>query len=392
MTDITRYGFDQDYQQLFDLVDRYSKDVLHPLADPMDNEDFFPRDAYRALAEIGILGLTVPAEYGGAGLDESAQALAAHAMAKWNPSMSLSYIASDNLFAHNLSRNGSDYLKERYLPKICDGTYLAALGMTEPGAGSDALGSMATKARREGDNYILNGRKLYITNGPEADVILVYAKTSPEKGAQGISAFVVEKDFPGFQVAQKLDKMGYRGSPTGELVFDDCVVPASNIVGLEDRGVRVMMSGLDIERAVLAAHCVGLCERALELSVEHAKTRQQFKRPIGDHQLVQRMLAHMYTDTASMRAFCYLILRECCAVEAGEAGRGEIHMRTAASVLLSGMAINRVMDNGMQIHGGMGFMRETEINRLYRCAKVLEIGAGTREIRELIVGSELLKL
>ncbi len=391
MLDVRRYGFDQDYQQLFDLVDRYSRDVLHPLSAKMDNEDLFPGEAFRALSEIGILGITLPEEFGGAGLDESAQALAAHAMARWNPSMSLSYIASDNLFAHNLNRNGCRYLREKYLPKICDGTYLGALGLTEPAAGSDALGSMATKARRDGNNYILNGRKLYITNGPEADVVLVYAKTSPEKGAHGISAFVVEKNFPGFKVAQKLDKMGYRGSSTGELLFDDCVVPAENLVGEQDKGVKVLMSGLDLERAILSAHCVGLCERALELSVEHAKTREQFNRPIGQHQLVQRMLAHMYTDTATMRTFCYQVLRECCGLRDGEGGRGEIHMRTAASVLLSGMAVNRVMDNGMQVHGGMGFMRETEINLLYRCAKILEIGAGTREIRELIVGGELLK-
>ncbi|WOR15267.1 acyl-CoA dehydrogenase family protein [Hyphomonas sp. FCG-A18] len=391
MVDVRRYGLNEDYQQIFDLVDKYSRDNLHPLADEMDNEDHFPREAYRKLADIGILGITVPTQLGGAGLDDTAQALAAHAMAKWNPSMSLNYIASDNLFAHNLSRNGSNLLKEKYLPKICNGAFLGALGLTEPGAGSDALGSMATKARKDGDSYILNGRKLYITNGPEADVMLVYAKTDPEKGAHGISAFVIEKDFPGFKVAQKLDKMGYRGSATGELLFDDCIVPAENLVGKENEGVRVLMSGLDLERAILSAHCVGLCERALEISIEYAKTRKQFDRPIGDHQLVQRMLAHMYTDTATTRTFCYQVLKECCEMKEGEGGRGEIHMRTAASVLLSGMAVNRVMDNGMQIHGGMGFMRETEINRLYRCAKILEIGAGTREIRELIVAGELLR-
>ncbi|WP_010408737.1 acyl-CoA dehydrogenase family protein [Citromicrobium sp. JLT1363] len=391
MSDISRYGFDDEYQQLFDMVDRYARENLHELSAKMDDDDWFPKDEYAKLSQLGVLGITLPSELGGAGMDEAAQAMVAHALAKWNPSLSLSYLASDNLCANNLNRHGSDFLREKYLPGFCDGTILGALGMTEPGAGSDALGSMATRARRDGDNYILNGRKLWITNGPEADVVLVYAKTDPEAGNRGISAFLVETGFPGFGVDKKLDKMGYRGSPTGELVFEDCVVPAENLVGEENNGVRVMMSGLDLERALLAAHCVGICERALELSIDWAKNREQFGTAIGNQQLVQRMLAHMYTDTASARNFCYQIIRECEGLTDDQVGRGEIHMRTAASVLLAGGAINRVLDNGMQIHGGMGFMREIEINRLYRCAKILEIGAGTREIRELIVGGELVR-
>ena len=391
MSDISRYGFDDEYQQLFDMVDRYARENLHELSAKMDDDDWFPKDEYAKLSQLGVLGITLPSELGGAGMDEAAQAMVAHALAKWNPSLSLSYLASDNLCANNLNRHGSDFLREKYLPGFCDGTILGALGMTEPGAGSDALGSMATRARRDGDNYILNGRKLWITNGPEAEVVLVYAKTAPEAGNRGISAFLVETGFPGFGVDKKLDKMGYRGSPTGELVFEDCVVPAENLVGEENNGVRVMMSGLDLERALLAAHCVGICERALELSIDWAKNREQFGTAIGNQQLVQRMLAHMYTDTASARNFCYQIIRECEGLTDDQVGRGEIHMRTAASVLLAGGAINRVLDNGMQIHGGMGFMREMEINRLYRCAKILEIGAGTREIRELIVGGELVR-
>lgn len=391
MSDIRRYGFDSEYQQLFDAVDRYARENLHPLSARMDDDDCFPRDEYSKLASLGVLGITLPTQWGGAGMDEAAQAMVAHALAKWNPSISLSYLASDNLCANNIARHCSDRLREKYLPGFCDGSILGALGLTEPGAGSDALGSMATRARREGDNYILNGRKLYITNGPVADVVLVYAKTDPDAGAHGISAFVVEKGFEGFGVDKDLDKMGYRGSPTGELVFEDCVVPAANLIGKENKGVRVLMSGLDLERALLAAHCVGICERALELSIEFAKNREQFGTAIGNHQLVQRMLAHMYTDTASMRGFCYQILKECEGLTDDQVGRGEIHIRTAASVLLAGGAINRVLDNGMQIHGGMGFMREMEINRLYRCGKILEIGAGTREIRELIIGGELVK-
>lgn len=391
MFDITRYGFDDEYQQFFDTVDRYCKDNLHPLCGRMDDDDWFPREEYNKLAQLGILGATLPEQYGGAGMDEVAQGLVAHAMAKWNPSMSLNYMASDNLYAHNLLRNGSEELKERYLPPLARGEHLGALGMTEPGAGSDALGSMSTRAVREGDTYVLNGRKLYITNGPDADAVLVYAKTSPERGNHGISAFVVERDFPGFSVAQKLDKMGYRGSSTGELVFDDCEVPAENLVGVENEGVRVLMSGLDLERALLAAHCVGICERALHLSIEYAQVREQFGSPIGSFQLIQRMLARMYTDTETMRVLCYQILRECTLLTAGEGGRGEIHMRTAASLLFAGDAVGRVLDSGMQIHGGMGYMRETEINRLYRCVKILEIGAGTREVRETIIAGELLR-
>ena len=391
MPDITRYGFDQDYQQFFDTVDRYCRDNLHELAATMDDKDWFPKEAYAKLASIGVLGVTIPAALGGAGADEVAQALVTHAIARWNPSMSLNYMASDNLFANNLMRNGSDFLREKYLPGICSGEYLGALAMTEPGAGSDVMGSMATTALRDGDNYILNGRKLYITNGPDADMVLVYALTEPKSRAHGISAFIVEKGFYGFSVAQKLDKMGYRGSSTGELLFDDCIVPQENLVGKENNGVAVLMSGLDLERALLAAHCVGLCERALELSVEYAKTRTQFNRAIGDFQLIQRMLANMYTDTESMRALCYQIVKECNNLDIGAGGRGEIHLRTAASLLHAGSAVTRVMDDGMQIHGGAGYMREMEINRLYRCAKILQIGAGTREVRETIIAKELLR-
>ena len=247
---LAAFGFDDDYQAIYDAAYRYAREELYPLCARMDNEDWFPETAFRTLAEQGLLGVTVPVEYGGAGLDVLAQCFISEAVAYWNHTVSAGMLASDNLCLHNLVRNANADQKQRYLPRFCDGTVIGALGMTEPGAGSDALGSMATTARRDGDDYVLNGRKLFITNGPVADVLLVYAKTAPEKRQKGISAFIVEKNFPGFSVAQKLDKMGWRGSPTGELVFDDCRVPAGNLVGAENQGHVVMMSGLDIERVI----------------------------------------------------------------------------------------------------------------------------------------------
>jgi isovaleryl-CoA dehydrogenase len=248
---------------------------------------------------------------------------------------------------------------------------------------------MKTTARRDGDHYVLNGRKMFITNGPVADLLLVYAKTSPERGQHGISAFVVEQGTPGFSVAQSLKKMGWRGSPTGELLFDDCRVPAANLVGGEDRGVKVVMSGLDIERVFFSGHVIALAQRALDLSLDYAKTRVQFGQPIAGFQLVQGMLADMYAALESVRAFSYQVLKEVAA--AGEAGRGEIHKRSAACVLHAGNMLKIVLDHAVQIHGGNGFMWETEVNCLYRAGKLIEIGAGTTQVRQLIIAGELLK-
>lgn len=385
------FGFSADHQAAYDLAYRYAREQLHDLAPRMDKEDWFPEDAFRALAGQGLLGMTVPAEYGGAGLDVLSQCFVCEAVAYWNHTIAASMLASDNLCLHNLVRNASDEQKARYLPRFCDGRAIGALGMTEPGAGSDALGSMATTARRDGDHYVLNGRKLFITNGPVADVLLVYAKTAPEKKQHGISAFIVEKTYPGFTVAQKLDKMGWRGSPTGELVFDECRVPAVNRVGAENAGVGIMMSGLDIERVIGAFYAVGMAQRALDLALEQAAQRKQFGRAIGEFQLVQGMLADMYTDVETMRALTYQVGREIANLEVGEGGRGAVHKRSAAAVLFAGRACMRVLDNAVQIHGGMGFMFETEANRLYRSGKVMEIGAGTNQVRQLIIAGELLK-
>ena len=385
------FGFGADYQAVYDAAYRYAADALYPLSARMDNEDWFPDAEFRAMADVGLLGVTVPEQYGGAGMDVLSQCFILEATAYWNHVIAAGMLASDNLCVDNIRRNASDAQKQAYLPGFCDGSYIGALGMTEPGAGSDALGSMATTARRDGDDYVLNGRKLFITNGPVADVLLVYAKTSLEKKQHGISAFIVEKNFPGFSVAQKLDKMGWRGSPTGELVFDDCRVPAGNLVGEENQGNVVMMSGLDVERVIAAFAGLGHAQRAFDLALEYATQRKQFGQAIGQFQLVQGMLADMYTDLEGMRALTYQLGREIADIAQGEGGRGVIHKRSAAALLSAGRAVMRILDQAVQIHGGMGFMRDTEINRLYRSGKVMEIGAGTNQVRQIIIAGELLR-
>lgn len=389
--DLQTFGFSTEQQALYDTAYRYGEKELWPLLPRMDDEDWFPADAYRAMADTGFLGTTVPEEFGGADLDFISQALLAEAFSYWNHCLSASWGASENLCVNNIVRNASDAQKEKYLPRFVSGA-IGALGLTEPGAGSDALGSMATTAKRDGDHFVLNGRKMFITNGPVADILLVYAKTNPDAGPHGISAFIVEKETPGFEVAQKLDKMGWRGSPTGELVFNDCRVPAENLIGGENHGVAVVMSGLNIERVFLCASTVGVAQRALDLSLEYARERQQFGKPIAHFQLVQGLLADMYTDVETMRATSYQMLKEINTLERGGGGRGPVHMRTAMTALHTGRALMRVLDSAVQIHGGMGFMRETEVNRLYRSGKVIEIGAGTNQIRQSIIAQELLKV
>ncbi len=386
------FGLGEHHREILAQADRFARKELHPLLPKMDDEEWWPEHLFPMLGENGYLGITVPEVLGGAGLDCFAQGLVGQAFARWNASVSLSMLAHDNLCVNNLLRNASPELQRKYLPGLCKGTLVGALALTEPGAGSDALGSMRTTARREGDHYVLNGTKMFITNGPIADVILVYAKTSPERGAHGISAFVVEKGFPGFSVAQKLTKMGLRGSPTGELVFNDCRVPVENLVGEEDRGVAITMSGLDLERCVLNFFSLGMAERCLELSIDYARQRKQFDRPIGEFQMVQQMIADMYTSIEALRSFTYQVAAEINDLERGGGGRGEAHKRTAAAVLLAGQTVMRCADAAVQIHGGYGFIWETEINRIYRSAKILEIGAGTNEIRRVIIARELLGL
>ncbi|MFP1632442.1 acyl-CoA dehydrogenase family protein [Zhengella sp. ZM62] len=385
------FDLNEDQQMILDNADRFSRNELYPLAERMDNEEWWPEDAFPKIGDNGLFGITIPEEYGGAGLDLVAAGLVLQGMSRWNHAMALAWVAHDNLCANNIYRNGNEEQRRKYLPDLCSGRKIGALGLTEPGAGSDAMGSMRTTARRDGDHYVLNGSKIYITNGPVADVLLVYAKTDKEKGAHGISAFIVEKDMPGFKVAQKLIKMGYRGSQTAELVFEECRVPAENMVGGENRGVAVVMSGLDLERAMISPICLGVAERALELSVEYAQTRQQFGKPIGSFQMVQSMLADMYVQVESMRALTYKVLAAAAPLEIGGGGRGDIHKLTAASVMFAAEAAHKVLDLAVQVHGGTGYIWESEINRLFRSTKLLEIGAGTTEVRKMIIAGELLR-
>ncbi len=388
---VAEFDLGDDHQQFLDLADKYSRQELYPLAEKMDLEESWPDGLFEKLGGDGYLGITIPEEFGGAGSDLFTSGLVLQAMSRWNHAAALSWVAHDNLCANNIYRNGNDAQRRKYLPGLCSGKLVGALGLTEPGAGSDALGSMRTTAKKDGDHYVLNGSKIYITNGPIADVLLVYAKTDPEKGPKGISAFIVEKDMPGFSVAQKLIKMGFRGSQTGELVFENCRVPAENMVGEENKGVSIVMSGLDLERAMISPICLGICERALEISIEYAKTRTQFGKTISNFQMIQSKLADMYVWVETMRTFNYRVLAAANDLEVGGGGRGNIHALTAASVMYTAETMAKVLHETVQIHGGYGYIWESEANRLFRATKLLEIGAGTTEVRKMIISGELLK-
>ena len=383
-------------QQILEETDRFARGELYPLATRMDRDEWWPDDLFARLGAAGYLGIAVPEEYGGVGSTLVASGLVLQAISRWNHAVALSWVAHDNLCLDSLFRNGNEEQRRRYVPGLCRGTSVGALALTEPGAGSDAIGSMRTIARRDGDRYILNGTKLYITNGPIADLFIVYARLDhdrdqPDTGQRPtVGAFLIEKGCAGFSVAQKLSKMGFRGSPTGELVFDNCSVPASSLLGGESGGLAVLMGGLDIERAMIAPMCLGIAERALALSVEYAKTRRQFGQPIGSFQMVRAKLADMYVWVETMRCFTYRVLREASQVKSGGGGRGEIHKLTAASVMYAAESLNKILNEAVQIHGGSGYIWETEINRLYRANKLAEIGAGTTEIRKLIISDELL--
>ena len=387
---MTQFDLTSDQRQLFEHADRIGKEKLLPLAERMDNEEWWPEDLFAELGSLGFLGVTVPEKYGGVGLGLLESGLILQAFSRWNHAVGLSWVAHDNLCLNNIYRNGSEEIREQYLPNLCSGKWTGCLGLTEPGAGSDALGSMRTRAELDGDHYVINGSKLYITNGPVADVCLLYAKTQQDAGSKGITAFVVETETPGFKVAQKLTKMGFRGSQTAELVFEDMVVPRKNIVGTEHQGHQVVMSGLDYERAAIAPINVGVAERALELAVDYAKTRTQFDQPISQFQMIQSRIADMYVWVETMKTFCWQVLEEAQNVDETQAGRGQIHARTAASVMYCADMCNKVLDSALQIHGGSGYIWESEINRLFRSTKLLEIGAGTTEVRKMIISGEVL--
>ena len=382
------FDLTEEQRELLNAADRFARKELYPLAQRMDDEEWWPDGIFAKIGAAGLLGITVDGALGGVGADLFTSGLVLQGFARHNHALALSWVAHENLCLDNIQRHASAEQLKRFVPGLCKGTSVGGLALTEPGAGSDALGSMRTTARREGDHYILNGTKLYITNGAIADLLLVYAKTDPSRGAKGISAFVVEKG--SFRVAQKLEKMGFRGSQTAEIVFEDARVPVANLLGEENRGVGIVMSGLDLERAMISPICLGIAERALELTIDYAKTREQFGKPIASFQMVQAKIAEMYVHIETMRTFTYRVLAACNHLDAGAGGRGKIHALTAASVLYAAETMAKVLDHGVQVHGGTGYIWETEINRLFRATKLLEIGAGTSEVRKIIISQELL--
>ena len=386
-----QFGLNEEQEAILEAADKFGKKELYPLAEKMDNEEWWPEGIFKKMADAGLLGLTIDPKYGGAGMSYLQAGLVCQAFGRWNHAIALSWVAHDNLCLDNIYRNGSDYIKEKYLPGLCSGKLIGALGLTEPGSGSDSLGSMRTSAIKKDDHYVLNGSKTYITNGSIADIILVYAKTDFNKKNKGITAFVIETDNPGFKVVSKLKKMGYRGSQTTELFFEDFKVPNENVLGIEGKGHITVMNGLDSERAMIAPICLGISERALDISVEYSKIREQFGKPISSFQMIQSKLAEMYTLVQSIRSLVYSVLSQCDTIDKKEFGKGKIHMNTAASVMFASSTTNKILEETVQIHGGMGYMWESEANRLYRSSKLLDFGAGTTEVRKMIISKELLK-
>ena len=364
-----------------DSVMSFASDHVAPLAAEIDRTDSFPRHLWPMMGELGLHGITVEEDYGGAGMGYLEHAVAVEEISRASGSVGLSYGAHSNLCVNQIRRCANEEQKRRYLPKLISGEHVGALAMSEPGAGSDVV-SMRTRADRRGDRFVLNGSKMWITNFEEADTLVVYAKTDPEAGPRGITAFLIEKGFEGFSTSQKLDKLGMRGSPTGELVFQDCEVPEENVVGEVNEGVHVLMSGLDYERAVLAAGALGIMQACMDVVVPYIHERKQFGRPIGEFQLMQGKIADMYTTMNASKAYVYAVAKAC--------DRGETTRKDAAGAILyaaekaTWMALEAV-----QALGGNGYINEYPTGRLLRDAKLYEIGAGTSEIRRMLIGREL---
>jgi isovaleryl-CoA dehydrogenase len=367
--------------QLRASVRGFTADEIAPLAAEIDKTNEFPRRLWPKLGEMGLLGITVEEEYGGSGLGYLEHCIAMEEISRGSASVGLSYGAHSNLCVNQLRRNGSDAQKRKYLPKLVSGEHVGALAMSEPGAGSDVV-SMKLKAERKGDRYILNGSKFWITNGPCADVLVVYGKTDPDAGPRGITAFLIERGFKGFSTAQKLDKLGMRGSDTGELVFEDCEVPAENVLGEVGKGVNVLMSGLDYERAVLAAGPLGIMQAAMDAVIPYVHQRKQFGEPIGTFQLVQGKLADMYTTMNASKAYVYAVARAC---DRGETARKD----AAGAILYAAEKATQIALDAVQLLGGNGYINDYPTGRLLRDAKLYEIGAGTSEIRRWLIGREL---
>ena len=366
---------------LRDSVMRFADDEIAPRAADIDRQNEFPHDLWRKMGDLGILGITVEEQYGGAAMGYLEHVVAMEEVSRASASVGLSYGAHSNLCVNQIRRNGNDAQRQRYLPRLISGEHVGALAMSEPGAGSDVVG-MRLAAAKKGDRYILNGTKMWITNGPDADVLVVYAKTDAGAGARGITAFIVEKTFEGFSTAQKLDKLGMRGSNTCELVFEDCEVPEENVLGEVGRGVNVLMSGLDYERVVLAAGPLGIMQACMDIVVPYVHERKQFDRPIGEFQLMQGKLADMYTTMNASKAYVYAVARAC------DLG-GPTRKDAAGAILYAAERATWMALEAIQCLGGNGYINDYATGRILRDAKLYEIGAGTSEIRRMLIGREL---